>query len=307
MAERISNASGDDISRLDNSRRGYLSSLTRIFNQIDPLLNDYSHVVLVKELQSKLRTAWANYQSCCSRYTDENATAYQVTQNQLAEQCHKKQEYDEKIDSYLKDSIVYYSDQGVEGFAQSLNKTPTGSVRSASIRGSRISNFSDASQRLRETRDAAAKAAIVHKHVESKKRREVELELKRVELEIKQREFELQQRYELAQIEIADEVQRAKDDAELANFEAELARQEFVELAKKTEDLDPDEIPSSPYIREVTLQAQRQVIGSQRRGLNPSFAFRGRAEGPKTTHSANAQCITDNPTNSTPHQFNCRV
>ena len=131
MAERISNA----------SRRGYLSSLTRIFNQIDPLLNDYSHVVLVKELQSKLRTAWANYQSCCSRYTDENVTAYQVTQNQLAEQCHKKQEYDEKIDSYLKDSIVYYSDQGVEGFAQSLNKTPTGSVRSASTRGSRISNF----------------------------------------------------------------------------------------------------------------------------------------------------------------------
>ncbi len=92
MAERISNASRDDISRLDNSRRGYLSSLTRIFNQIDPLLNDYSHVVhvLVKELQSELRTAWANYQSCCSRYTDENVTAYQVTQNQLAEQCHKK-------------------------------------------------------------------------------------------------------------------------------------------------------------------------------------------------------------------------
>jgi hypothetical protein len=267
MAERISNASRDDISRLDNSRRGYLSSLTRIFNQIDPLLNDYSHVVhvLVKELQSELRTAWANYQSCCSRYTDENVTAYQVTQNQLAEQCHKKQEYDEKIDSYLKDSIVYYSDQGVEGFAQSLNKTPTGSVRSASTRGSRISNFSDASQRLRETRDAAAKAAIVHKHVESKKRREVELELKRMELEIKQREFELQQRYELAQIEIADEVQKAKDDAELANLEAELARQEFVELAKRTEDLDPDEIPSSPYIREVTLRC----------GLNPSSAFRG--------------------------------
>ena len=86
-----------------------------------------------------------------------------------------------------------------------------------------------------------------------------------MELEIKQREFELQQRYELAQIEIADEVQRAKDDAELANLEAELARQEFVELAKRTEDLDPDEIPSSPYIREVTLRC----------GLNPSSAFRG--------------------------------
>ena len=96
--KRISNASGDDISRLDNSRRGYLSSVTRMFNQIDPLLNNYSHQLLVKDLQSRLQTAWANYQLCCLRYTDKNAPTYQITQNQLAEQCRKKQKYGEKID-----------------------------------------------------------------------------------------------------------------------------------------------------------------------------------------------------------------
>ena len=94
MATPVGNASEDNTSRLDNSRRGYLSSLTGLFNQIDPLLNDYSHVVLVKDLQSKLQTAWAHYQLCCSKYTDENSLAFHVTQEQLVEQSRKKQDYD---------------------------------------------------------------------------------------------------------------------------------------------------------------------------------------------------------------------
>ena len=48
-----------------------------------------------------------------------------------------------------------------------------------------------------------------------------------MELEIKQKEFELRQHRELAQIEIDDEVQNAKENAELANLEA---GQEFKEL-----------------------------------------------------------------------------
>ena len=128
---------------------------------------------------------------------------------------------------------------------------------------------------MRETRDAATKAAIVHKHAESKKRCEmIELELKRMELEIKQKEFQFRPRYELAQIEIADEVQRTKDNAELANLEAEMARQEFDELVKGEDGAQRDMVAKEAKEAIIQVQQQRQASDSPRRSLSQAPAFK---------------------------------
>lgn len=52
---------------LGNSRRGYLGSLTRIYNKLDALLNTYDNVVQVEDLHLKLRVGWVHYEECCSR------------------------------------------------------------------------------------------------------------------------------------------------------------------------------------------------------------------------------------------------
>ena len=53
----------EKLNSLDHSRRGYLGSLSRIYNQIDALLSSYDNVVQVKELHSKLRLARLQYES----------------------------------------------------------------------------------------------------------------------------------------------------------------------------------------------------------------------------------------------------
>ena len=52
----------EKLNSLNHSRRGYLGSLSRIYNQIDALLSSYD-VVQVKELHSKLRLARLQYES----------------------------------------------------------------------------------------------------------------------------------------------------------------------------------------------------------------------------------------------------
>ena len=83
----------EKLNSLDHSRRGYLGSLTQIYNQIDALLNSYDNVVQVKELHSKLRLAWLQNESCWAQVLsliDKNDESYKRVSEQYEEQAAKK-------------------------------------------------------------------------------------------------------------------------------------------------------------------------------------------------------------------------
>ena len=54
----------EKLNSLDHPRRAYLGSLT--------LLSSYDNVVQVKELHSKLRLAWLQYESCWAQVLSLN-------------------------------------------------------------------------------------------------------------------------------------------------------------------------------------------------------------------------------------------
>ncbi|CAB4011609.1 Leucine-rich repeat SHOC-2, partial [Paramuricea clavata] len=191
----------EKLNTLEHSRRGYLGSLTRIYNQIDVLLSSYDNVVQVKEFHSKLRLAWHQYEACCVHYLtliDKKGELYKRVSAQYEEQTFRKQTYDVTVDQYVTDSLVHFNAQVMEDVA----RQKTTSV------GSDISKISSATSKLREAKLAATKASLIKRQTESRKKRALQLELAKMDMEIKRKEFEYNQHLELAHIETENEVER---------------------------------------------------------------------------------------------------
>ena len=55
---------------LERSRRGYLSNITKVCNELDESLKDFSNVVKVRTQQTRLNAAWEQYCICCDKYAD---------------------------------------------------------------------------------------------------------------------------------------------------------------------------------------------------------------------------------------------
>ena len=105
--------------------------------------------------------------------------------------------------------------------------SPALSVRSGS---SRASKLSEAGERLHDTKMAAAKASLMEKQTELKRKRSLEIEIKRLKMEMNQKQFELKQQLELAKLEADRDISKEKEKAELAELEAKLAEAEFSQL-----------------------------------------------------------------------------
>ena len=103
--------------------------------------------------------------------------------------------------------------------------------KSTSI-GSDDSRISTATSRLREAKLAVTKASLIEQQTASKNKRAPQLELAKIDMEIKRKELEYKQGYELAQIEMENEVVDARDKIELAKLEVEIAEQTVLELMK---------------------------------------------------------------------------
>ena len=70
-----------------------LDRLREFTNQTDALLSSYDIVVQVKELHSKLRLAWLQYESCWAQVLsliDKNDESYKRVSEQYVEQVAKK-------------------------------------------------------------------------------------------------------------------------------------------------------------------------------------------------------------------------
>ena len=146
-------------------------------------------------------------------------------------------------------------DIGVEDFSQSLNTVLIAGLINSVVSNS--SRLSTASQRLRDTRQDASKAELIHKQAENRGKRALDFELRKLEMEIKSREFEYRRRLELSRIEVIE----AKDTAELAEFEAPMAKQELTELLQ-----DANERIVSPA---AVLQVNTKVDKDVKRSLQP--------------------------------------
>ena len=198
---------------LEHSRRGYLGSLRRIYNQIDELLSSYDKVAQVKEFHSKLRLAWHQYEECCVHYLtliDKKGKLYKRISAQYEEQTFRKQTYDVTVDQYVTDSLVHFNAQVIEDVARQ---------KMTSV-GSDIPRISSAMSELREAKMAAMKASLIERQTESRKKRALQLELVKMDMEIKPKEFEYNQRIKLVYIEMENEVVAARDNTELAELEA---------------------------------------------------------------------------------------
>ena len=192
---------------LRKSLAGYVSAMTRACQQIDPLFVDSGNLPSLKSLQASLDKTWNNYRESIARYrslVDENSLEIHEVNNQYSSQELRKDNYDQKIKEFI-----------------------TPSVRSIS---SCASKLSEAGERLHNTKIAAAKAALMEKQTELKRKRSVEIEIKRLKMEMNQKQFELKQQLELAKLEADRDISKVKEKAELAELEAKFAEAEFSQL-----------------------------------------------------------------------------
>ena len=215
----------EKLNMLESSRRGYLGALTRIYNQIDELLNSYDNVNQIKQIHSKLRLAWHQYESCCAQFLtliDQRSDLYKRISAQYDEQTSRKQNYDAVVEQFVTDSLVHFNFQVMEDVSR----------QKATSVGSDISRISTATSKLREAKLAATKASLIERQTENRKKRALQLEMTKMDMEIKLKELEYNQRLQLAQIEMENEVVTARDNAELAELETQVAEQEVSELTK---------------------------------------------------------------------------
>ena len=145
---------------------------------------------------------------------DENSLEIYEVNDQYASREVRKHHYDQKIKEL---TIQNFNKQVSRDLANIGLASPAPSVRSVS---SRASKLSEAGERLHNTNMAAANAALMGKQTELKRKRSVEIEIKRLEMEMNQKQFELKQQLELAKLEADRDISKTKETLELAELEA---------------------------------------------------------------------------------------
>ena len=70
---------------LDRSRRGHLSTITKVCNALDESVKDFGNVVKVRTQQIQLNTAWEQYCACCDKYDDLLDTSCEKYQSVLSD------------------------------------------------------------------------------------------------------------------------------------------------------------------------------------------------------------------------------
>ena len=135
--------------------------------------------------------------------------------NQYSSQELRKDNYDQKNKEFTIAAATHFKEQVSRDLANIGLASLTPSVRSVS---SRTSKLSEAGERLHNTKMAAAKAALMEKQTELKRKRSVEIEIKRLEMKMNQKQFKLKQQLELAKLEADRDISKAEEKAELAKF-----------------------------------------------------------------------------------------
>ena len=84
---------------LDQSRRGYLSVLSRVCNEVERLATNVNYDD-ANYLNSRLQNAWSQYEHCCGQYfalLDENCEKYNEVKSQYLMQRSRKLYYGDKL------------------------------------------------------------------------------------------------------------------------------------------------------------------------------------------------------------------
>ena len=208
----------------------------------------------------------------------------------LSKSCGRKQH--QKIKEFTIAAATHFNEQVSRDLANIGLASPTPSVRSVS---SRASKLSEAGERLHNTKMAAAKAALMEKQTELKRKRSVEIEIKRLEMEMNQKQFELKQQLELAKLEADRDISKAKERAKLAELEAKFAEAELSQLllngdlspsrALNPVELTPEITPvtSSHVVPAVSTQAPTFPATPTRANTFPTIDTRGHANSTLTS------------------------
>ncbi|XP_068712758.1 uncharacterized protein [Montipora foliosa] len=293
---------------LDRSRRGHLSTITKVCNALDESVKDFGNVVKVRTQQIQLNTAWEQYCACCDKYDDLLDTSCEKYQSVLSDRDTQRirvQDYNAKIERFVIDAAEFYNNQVSEEIMEKGKHSQPESVKSQKSYASRLSV---SSSKAREAKVQAARAALMQQQAEERSRRVVELEVKRVQMEIKRTQLELEHRLELTKLEAAREVVAARDQAELAKLEAFLAEQEMSELTNekdgikwspKVEEFHPEDKLVEPL--EVPVASLPSVISSSFTPapvsvMNPPLTSTPAVENPAATtsmHATGGICFSD--------------
>ena len=185
---------------LERSRRGHLSTITKVCNALDETVKDFGNVVKVRTEQKQLNAAWEQYCACCDKYNDLLDTSCEKYQSVLSDRDTQRvrvQAYNDKIEQFILDAAKFYNNQVSEEIREKEKHSQPESVKSQKSYASRLSVTSS---KAREAKVQAAKAALMQQQAVERSKRAVELEVKRVEMEIKRTQLELQHRLETNQI-----------------------------------------------------------------------------------------------------------
>ena len=97
------------LQRLSKSRQGHLGYITRLCNELDSLIQDYSNVVKAKEASTRLNEA---FQSCANHLNALDPVALSEQSVKLTEeentQVRRVKDYQKRVNQHLKDAREHY-------------------------------------------------------------------------------------------------------------------------------------------------------------------------------------------------------
>ena len=138
---------------LNRSRRGHLSTITKVCNALDESVKDFEHVVKVRTQQKQLNTAWGQYCACCDKtddvLLDTSCEKYQSILSDHDTQHIRVQAYNDKTELFILDATEFYNNQVSEEIMEKEEHSQSESVKSQKSYASRLSVSSSKAREAR--------------------------------------------------------------------------------------------------------------------------------------------------------------
>ena len=132
----------EKLNSLTQSAGGYVATMSKVCDQIDDLLADFSNLMQVRNLQATLSDALRNYGDNNARtkaLLTDNSVELHESQGVYEAQEIRKRLYDDRIEHFAIEAASYFNKQVSEELPRVNTSSPRGSVKSQSSRISKLS------------------------------------------------------------------------------------------------------------------------------------------------------------------------
>ena len=131
---KIYTKSQRELESLARSHTGHLSNITKLCNQLDKGLEDFSNFLKVRNQQTSLNVMWEQYRACCDKYADLLDTRCNTYQRVLSDHVAQRlriEGYNQIIEQFVVGAAAFYNSQVLEEVKLTKESCAPESVKSA--------------------------------------------------------------------------------------------------------------------------------------------------------------------------------